>query len=168
MNKEITVLNQSYLPLGKVSIEKAMCLMYVGKAHAVTNSDKVLRTMSSEFLIPTVICMPSARYVVNPEPIKATKKGVFTRDKHKCVYCGSAGVLTLDHVVPRVRWKILSEQMGLTYGLNDWYNLVTACKDCNSYKDDRLLSEIGWPEVKPTAPLLNLEIDWSQIMQDYF
>lgn len=166
MDKSVTVLNQAFLPLGKVSIEKAMCLIYVGKAYAVSNTNQVVRTMHLAFPIPEIICMPAVQYVRRPAPEKATKKGIFTRDNHKCVYCGSSGRLTLDHVVPRVRWSILSEQMGLTYGLNDWYNLVTACADCNSYKDDRLLSEIGWPEVKPTAPLQSLEIDWSLIMQE--
>jgi len=58
---------------------------------------------------------------------------LFRRDQHICLYCGRefpVSELTRDHVVPRSRG-----------GKNTWTNVVTACRRCNHYKGDRLLSE---------------------------
>jgi hypothetical protein len=52
------------------------------------------------------------------------------RDGHRCKYCGSPKDLTVDHVVPLTR--------GGTCGLD---NLVTACRPCNSSKNDKTPSE---------------------------
>ena len=64
-----------------------------------------------------------------------TNKNLFARDKHMCLYCGDYLYdceLTRDHVVPVSRG-----------GTDTWENVVTACRACNHYKDDRLIDEIG-------------------------
>jgi 5-methylcytosine-specific restriction endonuclease McrA len=64
-----------------------------------------------------------------------TNRALFLRDNHQCLYCGqhfSAKELSRDHVVPSSRG-----------GLNRWENVVAACKRCNHYKGNRLLTEIG-------------------------
>jgi len=48
---------------------------------------------------------------------------IFAHDSYRCVYCGSAENLTLDHIVPVAR--------GGTHTEN---NLVTACLHCNISK----------------------------------
>jgi len=48
---------------------------------------------------------------------------VFERDGYKCVYCGSADDLTIDHIIPICRG-----------GNNDDCNLQTLCRSCNSRK----------------------------------
>lgn len=60
--------------------------------------------------------------------IKPAKRlAIYERDQFRCVYCGSSGCeLTLDHV--------RSVECG---GSNDQANLVTACKSCNSAKQDK-------------------------------
>jgi len=64
------------------------------------------------------------------------------------VYCGSAGRLTLDHVVPRSRG-----------GDSVWENVVTSCAPCNLRKGDRLVEEVGLTmRVRPTPPSPSLFI----------
>jgi len=62
-----------------------------------------------------------------------TRDQVFTRDGHRCVYCGEvfpAEELTVDHVQPRVRG-----------GDRSGGNLVSACRGCNTLKGHRKLAE---------------------------
>lgn len=61
---------------------------------------------------------------------KGRRKKIYERDGHKCVYCGSAESLSLDHVVPRSKG-----------GSNSEDNLVTACQPCNSSKGAKDLSD---------------------------
>jgi len=64
------------------------------------------------------------------------RKRIYTRDDHTCVYCCHSiyddpdMVLTLDHVVPR--------ELG---GGNEHTNLVTACRSCNSAKQDKRVGQ---------------------------
>lgn len=72
------------------------------------------------------------------------KRHVMERDKYKCVYCGTASnvtsenaggrwaKLTADHLVPANRG-----------GRSSVDNLVTACRRCNSEKNDRTPEEWG-------------------------
>lgn len=55
---------------------------------------------------------------------------IYLRDGGCCVYCGCNDTLTLDHVTPSLR-----------EGSNDPRNLVTACKSCNSKKQDQTLCQ---------------------------
>jgi 5-methylcytosine-specific restriction endonuclease McrA len=73
---------------------------------------------------------------------KISRRALFARDGHRCVYCGSAGRLTLDHVVPRSRG-----------GDSVWENVVTSCAPCNLRKGNRLPHEVAMPMlVKPRVP----------------
>lgn len=58
---------------------------------------------------------------------------LFARDQYLCAYCGNEYIstnLSRDHIVPMSKG-----------GPNTWMNCVTACKGCNCYKDNKLLSE---------------------------
>lgn len=64
-----------------------------------------------------------------------TNTNLFGRDLRICAYCGGEfdeKLLTNDHIVPRSRG-----------GDHSWTNCVTACKRCNNFKDDNLLTEVG-------------------------
>ena len=66
-----------------------------------------------------------------------TNKKLFARDEHLCLYCGNEfpiGLLTRDHVHPTSRG-----------GQDVWDNVVTACKACNSKKDNRTPEEAHMP-----------------------
>jgi hypothetical protein len=66
-----------------------------------------------------------------------SNRTLFGRDKMICAYCGGKFPnykdLSRDHIVPVSRG-----------GLNTWKNCVTSCKSCNSTKNNKLLSELGW------------------------
>lgn len=58
---------------------------------------------------------------------------VFKRDSFTCQYCGAKApdvILEVDHIKPVAK-----------NGSSDILNLITACKDCNSGKSDRELSD---------------------------
>lgn len=59
------------------------------------------------------------------------RKVVFEFCCKRCVYCGSNKNLTIDHFVPRKRCR-----------MNDWENLLCACKSCNGVKKDRLFESV--------------------------
>lgn len=65
-----------------------------------------------------------------------TNPTLFGRDRHICAYCGghfeNYKDLSRDHIVPVSRG-----------GVNTWLNAITACKDCNSHKGNKLLEECG-------------------------
>ena len=64
-----------------------------------------------------------------------TNQRLFRRDSNICMYCGDylySCELTRDHVVPVSRG-----------GTDTWENVVTACRECNHRKADKLLEECG-------------------------
>jgi len=64
---------------------------------------------------------------------KKVRFEVFKRDSFKCQYCGASApdvILEVDHIQPVAK-----------RGKNDIMNLLTACKDCNAGKSDRLLDD---------------------------
>lgn len=64
---------------------------------------------------------------------KTIRFEVFKRDSFTCQYCGRKApdvLLQIDHIEPIAKG-----------GTNDLLNLTTACKECNSGKSDKRLSE---------------------------
>tara|TARA_B100001123_G_scaffold410829_1_gene506392 strand:+ start:609 stop:1241 length:633 start_codon:yes stop_codon:yes gene_type:complete len=64
-----------------------------------------------------------------------SKRELFLRDGHLCLYCGNQfpeQLLTRDHLVPLSRG-----------GKDTWKNVVTACKSCNHTKGARTPEEAG-------------------------
>ena len=71
--------------------------------------------------------------VVNETQASLSNATLFRRDHNTCLYCGlkfSNRDLSRDHVIPVSRG-----------GLDDWMNVVTSCKRCNTRKGNRMLSE---------------------------
>jgi 5-methylcytosine-specific restriction endonuclease McrA len=66
--------------------------------------------------------------------VTLTNKTLFGRDRHICAYCGNhfpnTGQLSRDHIVPRSKG-----------GVDDWMNVVSACKRCNTRKGSKSLKE---------------------------
>lgn len=65
-----------------------------------------------------------------PSVLSGARLEVYERDGFRCVYCGSADNLTIDHLHPRSRG-----------GSNEVDNLATACKSCNSQKGAKTREE---------------------------
>lgn len=60
---------------------------------------------------------------------------LFKRDAHLCLYCGKHFIksdLSRDHIKP------VSQG-----GIDDWNNVVTACRRCNNYKANRTPEQAG-------------------------
>ena len=120
---QVLVLNASYEPLNVCTVKRAHVLVFKGKAEVIESLDRPLRSASSTFVWPNVIRL--VHYVRVPRTVKRkiSRRALFARDGWRCVYCGSAGRLTLDHVVPRSRG-----------GDSVWENVVTSCAPCNLRK----------------------------------
>lgn len=62
-----------------------------------------------------------------------SNRELFQRDRHMCMYCGETYLesqLTRDHIVPRSQG-----------GRDQWTNVVTACRRCNTNKGCRTPEE---------------------------
>jgi 5-methylcytosine-specific restriction endonuclease McrA len=142
MGRKVLVLNQDYRALTVCTVQRAFLLVYMEKAELVSNAkNNVLRTVSTTFPAPSIIRLQD--YVNVPyKGVVLSRQNIFKRDRYLCQYCNSRNDLTLDHVMPRSRG-----------GESSWYNLVTACKSCNSKKGDSTPEEAGMPlKHKPYKP----------------
>lgn len=128
-------LNVTYEPLGFLSTERAVTVVWEGKAEILEDTGKVWRSNSGvEIPEPTVIKLN--RYIKMPRSLKEciTPRVLFARDKFTCQYCGKhqsqlrgkSNRLTIDHIKPKAQG-----------GPHHWENVVTACYVCNIKKRDR-------------------------------
>jgi 5-methylcytosine-specific restriction endonuclease McrA len=143
---QVLVLNASYEPLNVCSVRRAHVLVFKGKAEVIEALQQPLRSASDTFQWPHVIRLVHFVRVPRAVKRKISRKALFARDGHKCVYCGSTGRLTLDHVVPRSRG-----------GDSVWENVVTSCAPCNLRKGDRTPEEVQMRlhvAPRPPAPAL--------------
>jgi 5-methylcytosine-specific restriction endonuclease McrA len=95
--------------------------VYHGGINSLTGKQSVLETSS----IIVIDGAPKARNYRDPA---LTNTALFQRDRDICAYCGGKynhSHLTRDHIHPRSKG-----------GKDIWMNVVTACKECNSLKDD--------------------------------
>jgi 5-methylcytosine-specific restriction endonuclease McrA len=138
------VLNASYEPIAVVSSRRALLLVLNGKASSLSESDRVVHSVTESLVEPDVILL--RQFIRIPRrSIPLTRRAVLEMYDYTCAYCFKHGN-TLDHVVPRARG-----------GTNTWGNVVVACTKCNNKKADRLLSELGWKlpfELREPAPNL--------------
>lgn len=113
LNRKVLILNQSYEPLSVVSAQKAIVLIYLGKAEIVEkHPTMVVRSIMISFPYPSIIRL--SRYVYIPRKrVILSRKNVLRRDGFRCQYCGEKSQpLTVDHVIPkrmggRIHGKIL-------------------------------------------------------------
>jgi 5-methylcytosine-specific restriction endonuclease McrA len=126
MHTNVLILNQNYEPLTVCSVEKAVVMMYLGKAEMIESQrGKYVRSVTKRFPVPSIVRL--GLYIRVPYRVILSRKNVLRRDNYRCQYCGLSGQsLTIDHVVPK------SKQ-----GEDTWENLVAACVQCNNRKGDR-------------------------------
>src|SRR5216684_6016993 len=79
--------------------------------------------------------LPRAASVEDTDFMKtrALRMAIHSRDRGLCFYCLrrlAIGLVTLDHVIPRVQ-----------LGRNSYRNLVSCCVECNSLKGDRFAED---------------------------
>lgn len=139
LNGRVLLLNQTYEPLGTVSVARAVIMTFKNTVFVEEwDGDRVLRSAHDEFPVPSVI---RRRTYINirrrREQSGMRRLRIYMRDKFRCQYCGEKkGVaeLTLDHILPRSRG-----------GDNSPVNVVTACLPCNNRKGNRTPEEARMP-----------------------
>ena len=139
LNGRVLLLNQTYEPLGTVSVARAIIMTFKNTVFVEEwDGDRILRSAHDEFPVPSVI---RRRIYINVrrrrEASSMKRLRIYMRDKYRCQYCGekkTAGELTLDHILPRSRG-----------GDNSPVNVVTACVACNNRKGDRTPAEARMP-----------------------
>ena len=140
------VLSQGYEPVEIVSWQRALTLMFLGKAEVIEEYDRNIKTTSLLIKIPAVVRLLKAfrRY---RKPVKFSRVNIYGRDNYRCQFCGvkrSINELTFDHIIPRSKG-----------GGTNWLNIVTCCGDCNRKKANRTPQEAGMKLLKqpmqPTA-----------------
>lgn len=131
MQGEVLVLNNDYEPLNICNARRAINLVFRGKADILHEQETPVLSMRGAWPRPSVVRLK--HHVKRPYPeLRLSRRSVFARDGHACVYCGAPRELTLDHVIPR--------RQG---GQNTWENLVTCCRSCNTRKGDRTPAQWG-------------------------
>src|SRR2546426_6427692 len=101
------VLNATYEPLRIVSWQKAMTMLFQGKVEVIAVYDREIRGVTVRVKLPSVLRL--LRHVRMKRPfadIPFSRANVYTRDAHRCQYCGHRlppGQLTFDHVIPVAR-----------------------------------------------------------------
>ena len=134
----VLMLNFSYEPLGVVSLQRAVRLLFANKAEVVHDAGRLIRSARNRwtgevaaFPLPSVVRL--LYYVTHRrKTVALTKKNVLLRDDYKCAYCSNKGgsEMTVDHVQPSSRG-----------GKSSWMNLVACCAQCNGRKRDRTPEE---------------------------
>ena len=152
LNDRVLLLNQTYEPLGTVSVARAIIMTFKDTVFVEEwDGDRVLRSAHAEFRVPSVV---RRRIYINirrrREQSGMKRLRIYVRDKFRCQYCGdkkSAAELTLDHILPRSRG-----------GDNSPVNIVTACVKCNNRKSNRTPEEARMPLLSSqTALRVDLE-----------
>lgn len=130
LSGKVLLLNGNYEPLTICSVQKAIILLFMGKAEVVgTAGGKRVRSAHASMPFPSVIRL--ATYIHIPfKRVILSRKNILRRDGHQCQYCGARTALTVDHVMPKSRG-----------GEETWENLVTACIRCNNKKGNMILED---------------------------
>lgn len=157
--RKVLVLNKSWTPVGVVSLQRAITLLFgvysSGAPKAVVvdtdsfatftwddwsklapedGEDVIHSARDRKFKIPEVVVL--TQYDKLPRHrVTFSRRTLYKRDSYRCQYCGDTPPteeLTIDHILPRSRG-----------GETTWTNCVISCLPCNAKKADRLPEECG-------------------------
>lgn len=142
MEARILRLNAAGHPLEWLHWQTAVCLFsrdlvlwsLGGQVREVYGGYSRMTGQQSMTGLPAIIACGGSRLGPLRKIQPLTNRTLFARDSYQCLYCGkylSFGLLSRDHVHPLSRG-----------GRDCWANVVTACRRCNQYKGNRLLSEL--------------------------
>lgn len=163
MHGRVLLLNGStWEPISVISIPRAINLLLAEKAVVIEQTNRFLKSVRSQFQIPSVIALKT--YINVPRrQAHWSRKGVLSRDNFTCIYCGikpgdllrgkllSKNDMTVDHILPKSRG-----------GKDVWTNTACACYACNHRKGDRLPGEAGmrllWEPRRPRTNYMVIEV----------
>lgn len=146
MGMDTLVLSDSYIPMGRIPWQVAICDVLSGRCEILEAYEgRVIRTSSEVFPMPSVIRFVNKVVGFFRRKIKFNRKSIWLRDKGACQYCATKVTMsefTYDHVIP-------ISQGGKTV----WANIVVCCFGCNQKKRDRTPAQAGMRLlVAPTTP----------------
>jgi 5-methylcytosine-specific restriction endonuclease McrA len=159
------ILNHTYKPHAVKPWKDAVIQMFGGDIEVLVQYDEVLAVLGRRALDDFPELKRALRQVVGTDTesitikvpavavlrrqvslvktgVKFSKPNICTRDEFRCQYCSAKlpmSKLTYDHVLPR------KPRSGSEKGKTVWENVVAACSDCNSKKDNRTPEEAGMP-----------------------
>lgn len=149
-SRQTLIVNFDQTPIRLTHWTKAIKLIFKGKATQIDfYKDDVIKDGHGKiYSVPAVVILN--RYIRrNYQRAPLTKNNIVARDNLTCGYCERVfkrSDLTIDHIIPRSRWKGKSSP-------HNWMNVVTACYPCNKRKADRTCEESGmYPNILPTQP----------------
>jgi 5-methylcytosine-specific restriction endonuclease McrA len=187
LNDNVLVLNRLWQAINICTAQRAFTLLCCGHAEVVLEDngdfkqydlmewadesrgytgDDVVHSARHAFRVPRVILLLFFDRLPNKE-VKFTRHNIYERDGHRCQYCGKKfdkKLLNFDHVIPR--------DMG---GSTTWENIVCACIDCNTRKQNRTPAQAGMkllkkPKRPKWRPFVNVSVkdiyrpEWSHFM----
>lgn len=124
----VLILNASYEPLHRVSVQHAIKMIVREVAVIEESSDEMYGPFKKPLVLRLVRYVKLAWRKSSP---RFSKKRLFERDNHMCAYCNKPAT-TVDHVLPRSKG-----------GETTWLNTVAACLKCNRKKAARTIEESG-------------------------
>jgi len=152
------ILSRDWQPLFFLPVRQAFLLVFTGRAKIIVPFKHfTLRSVSKTFKVPAVARILSLSYK-RFYAKRPSKLAIYFRDNFTCAYCGKQLTLsecTIDHVVPRSKGGDWS-----------WENLVTACKECNSKKADRVKVPVFVKPSKPSVFELQVKTLWDGLSNE--
>lgn len=145
-NRRTLIMNRDYTPINVKHWTSAITLIVKNKATQIDfyKDDEIKDGHGRIYTVPAVIVLNKyVRRDYRKAPFN--KHNILARDKFCCQYCGlecKGQDLTLDHVIPRSKWKGKGTP-------TVWTNIVTACFQCNSKKADKSCDDSGMFPMKP-------------------
>lgn len=138
----VLALSSNYEPLGTISWEKAINLIFTNKVLTVGEYEQEIRSPTLSMKLPSVIVYKTTKWR-KLNSIRFSRRNVWLRDEGRCQYCKrrvSSSQFTLDHVQPKCKG-----------GKTSWDNVVACCYECNQKKGNKTVKESGMKLMKPVV-----------------
>jgi 5-methylcytosine-specific restriction endonuclease McrA len=133
-----------YFPIKILRWQDAVKMKYEGTIDVIVEYDETVCSPSITWQMPAVIRLHKMPKM-QKRGVKFSRINVYQRDHFCCQYCSKKfpfAELSYDHVVPRSAG-----------GRTVFENIVTACRKCNSKKDNKSCDDSGmWPINPPRRP----------------
>ncbi len=150
----VLVLNRDYSPLTMVAWDRAVCLLWQGRAQTIEEDETIIISSPNwETYRPLVVIIDDYVKIKKMPNNRVVRRVMFARDNWECQYCSkpiTPRTGTIDHVKPR---SAFLKEGRSARDAHTWDNVVSACSKCNLKKADRLPHEVRmYPKKTPKIP----------------